>query len=513
MRAAAKPSTKDRDVEHVGSTASGTLFELSARERALAAWLVVGVGVVYLILQLALVPMHRRPSWDEAIYLSQVSPRAPALWFLPWRARGITLLIAPVLHLGGSLAAVRLFLVLAFSAGLVIAFWIWVSVLGLGAPLAMALFAGGWLALDSGSEIKPNFTASLLGIAAAGFVVRRLKGDGRGALIGAAASVALMAVFRPAEAVVLTAAVSLYILLFRRAEWRILVPLTLGLALGWLPWLIEMSIRFGGPLNALRLSSAAAQGGQAKVLHNVKGYLANTSGQRTGRPVLGVIWWSWIIVMWLTAVIRAKTRQERTAVGLCSFAVLAAIFEYFVWIGSHQARYLLPAYGIVAIPCAMGVVSLLRGRMPAKLVGTLSLVLVIPWAVWLGAVVRAVERPEQGHVPITVPLGERVSALTAGRPCTLASTVAAPVLAYTAGCVVPIVPARLGQLAQGSAPFTQGALPPGGPSASELKALTSGDGLVIIVAGGRVAPPLALLSPSATFTGENNTWHIYEFGA
>ncbi len=499
--------------ERAGSQVSGAPPELSARERALATLLLVGVGVCFLILQLTLVSMHRRPTWDEAIYLSQVAPRARALWFLPWRARGITLLIAPVLDLGGSVAAVRLFLALTFSTALIVAYWIWIPVLGAGAPLASAFFAGGWLAIESASEIKPNVAASLLGIAAVGLLARRLRGEDGGVVIWAAVSVALMALFRPSEAAALTAAAWLYVLLLRRSDWRILVPLTLGLAAGWLPWLIEMSVRFGGPLDALRLSSAAAQAGKASIWQNASLYLANTNGQLTGIPVLGVVWWGWIIIAWIIAVIGAKTRPERAAVGLCSFAALAFLLEYFAWIGVHQDRYLLPAYGLVAVLAAAGIMSLLRGPTLAKRIGAFSLVLVVPWAVWQGSVVRGVEDQAREREAILVPVGARVAELAAGRPCTLVSTNSAPYLAYAAGCVVPVIPARLQQLAQGSAPFAQGAIHHGGPSTSELKALSEGHGLVFVVAAGRVSPPLASLSPKAKFTEGKQLWRIYELGA
>jgi len=41
-------------------------------------------------------------SWDETVYVSQVSAHAPAAWFDPARARGIPLLVAPVALLTSS---------------------------------------------------------------------------------------------------------------------------------------------------------------------------------------------------------------------------------------------------------------------------------------------------------------------------------------------------------------------------------------------------------------------------
>ena len=72
-------------------------------EVAVARRLLLVVGLGYLAIQLIAFSLGRPPSWDEAIYLSQVAPGAEALPFVPSRARGITFLAIPVLQLGGSL--------------------------------------------------------------------------------------------------------------------------------------------------------------------------------------------------------------------------------------------------------------------------------------------------------------------------------------------------------------------------------------------------------------------------
>ena len=79
-------------------------------EARLARRLLLVVGASYLVAQLLLFSPSRAPSWDEAIYLSQVTPGVHAIAFAPSRARGISLLVAPITMAGGSVAAVRLFL-------------------------------------------------------------------------------------------------------------------------------------------------------------------------------------------------------------------------------------------------------------------------------------------------------------------------------------------------------------------------------------------------------------------
>ena len=52
-------------------------------EVALARRLVVVVGLAYLAAQLIAFSLDRPPSWDEAIYLSQVAPGAEPLPCVP----------------------------------------------------------------------------------------------------------------------------------------------------------------------------------------------------------------------------------------------------------------------------------------------------------------------------------------------------------------------------------------------------------------------------------------------
>src|SRR5918992_4855055 len=132
----------------------GTRMDLPrGAEIAAARRMVLVVGVGYLAAQLLTFTTDRAPGWDEAIYLSQVSPGAQSLPFAPSRARGITLLAVPVLQLGGSLVQVRLFLAFASAGALTACFRMWAPIVGFGAPAAALLFAGSWPALFYGSGV------------------------------------------------------------------------------------------------------------------------------------------------------------------------------------------------------------------------------------------------------------------------------------------------------------------------------------------------------------------------
>ena len=112
-------------------------------------------------------------SWDEAVYVSQVSGHAPAAWFDPARARGVPLLVAPVAALTSSVTALRVYLSVACGLGLTVALWTWrrlrpAWVLG----LAGVLFGGLWVAQYYGPQAMPDMWSALGGLAAVGCFLR-----------------------------------------------------------------------------------------------------------------------------------------------------------------------------------------------------------------------------------------------------------------------------------------------------------------------------------------------------
>ncbi len=100
----------------------------------------------------------------------------------------------------------------------------------------------------------PNLWAAVLGLAMTALIARRLEGGGTRHVVLAAASLAGMAVVRPTEAVVVFGAIGLCLLLSRRASWRLVPILGVGLFLGLLPWFVEVSLRFGGPIRGLAVA-------------------------------------------------------------------------------------------------------------------------------------------------------------------------------------------------------------------------------------------------------------------
>jgi hypothetical protein len=465
------------------------------REPQLAWWILLAVGAGYLVAQLALMPLRRPIGWDEAIYVSQVTPGMDALFVDAWRARGVTLLIAPVTLLGGSLADLRLFLMVASAATVTVTFRLWIPLIGIAAPIAAFLFSFTWLGLVNGSTVMPNFWAAILGVAVAGLVARRLAGGTFLHAVLAAALLGMMALVRPTEATIVAGAIGLYVLLIRRTSWRLVLGLGLGLALGWLPWIVEMSIRFNGLGNALGEVRAAGHLAAVSVTQNVLGHLGFTYGRAklppVGLPEAGILWWGLLVLLAAIALRRQVAAPARSVALLGWLATIAFAVEYFVLVPFIAGRFLLPAYAFAAIPAAIGLASLLRNGVAARLVGAVVVVLMVPWAIWQGDVgSRVVAREARGGATFAA-AGRLLRDLADGRPCSFVSPGAFAQVHFASGCVGEPL---------GSRPL---------PTPAQWDAAAAGEEVFIILPRS-VHPdsPLAVLSP-IRFRAPKRMWFIY----
>jgi len=410
-----------------------------SRDVRMARRLLLAVGAAYLVAQLLLFSPDRAPSWDEAIYLSQVTPGVHAIAFAPSRARGISLLVSPITMAGGSIRAVRLFLAALSSVALVGSFLLWFPAVGLGVPVAAFLFASTWVGLFYGSEVMPNLWAAVLAVAAAGAFVRRVEDGARWGAIGAAVLVGLMALVRPADALVLSGALALYVLLFRRSSRRELVLVGAGLAIGWGAWLFEMSVRFGGPARAIREAAAlghlTALGVGERVLQN----LALTNGPTIGPeahtdvPLAGVLWWGTTAALAGVAVVR--TRSPMRGAVLCAViggSALAA--EYLVLVSGLAPRFLLPAYALLSLPAATGLLSLLSGGVARRIGGAAAVAVLAGLTAWQVGTARTIGTNAAAARELVASVGDEMRGLAAGHPCVVASPSAFPQLSFASRC-------------------------------------------------------------------------------
>jgi len=412
------------------------------RERVLARRLLVVVGAGSLVAQLVLFSLDRAPSWDEAIYLSQVTPGAEAIAFAPSRARGITFLVAPVTAAGGSVATVRLFLAVASSAALAAAFLPWVPLLGLAAPLAAFAVGFSWLGLFYGSEAMPNLWAALLGVAAAGMLTGGFGGSARRwEAPAAAALLAVMALFRPADAMALAAGLGIaFILLEGRGSFRTLAWLGGGLAVGWAPWLAEMSVRYGGPVAALREAGTVGHVVPGGVGVKARQYLALTNGPTIGPEqhaevsVAGVLWVGAVAVLAGWALTRSRRSAAFVPMVAAALGGLALALEYLLVVSGLAPRFLLPAYALLCVPAAAGVAYLLRDRAASPAAAALAIALVAAWTGWQIGTANRIEAGASVARAAARQMGLAVRDLAGEGPCAFASSDGFPQIAFASGC-------------------------------------------------------------------------------
>jgi hypothetical protein len=263
--------------------------------------------------------------------------------------------------------------------------------------------------------------------------------DARRGAVGAAALVGLMALIRPADALVLGGALALYVLLFRRSSSRALLSLGAGLAIGFGAWLVEMSVRFGGPTRAMREAAAlghlTALGVGERVLQN----LALTNGPTIGPeahphvPLAGVLWWGTTAGLTVVAVVRTRPpRRDAVRCAILAGSTLAA--TYLVLVAGLAPRFLLPAYALLSLPAAAGLISLLTGGTGGRTVGAAAVAVLAGLTVWQLGMARTIGTAATTARETVAAVGGEVGRLAAGRPCVVASAGAFPQVAFASRC-------------------------------------------------------------------------------
>lgn len=410
--------------------------------------LILLVGIGYLIAQLVAFSLDRPPSWDEAIYLSQVAPGAEPLPFVPSRARGVTFLAIPVLQLGGSLLQLRFFLAIASAAVLIASFRAWAPVAGFGAVAAAVLFAGSWPTLFYGSELMPNLWLALIAVAATAVLARRLaRGEGRYDELVAGGLVALSALIRPLDAVVLTAALLLLPIAVRRATLSWTIHLLLGLAAGWAPWLVEMTARFGSPGEAFAAAARLGHTGRWSLFENARQYLALSDGPSIGPvadpdiPLSGSLWLLGLAILVLLGVRASSLGSLLPSIVVPTAAGVALAAEYVVFTDAQAPRFLLPALALLSVPAGSGLISIVtgirdRGRADPIRIASLAgaSIVVIVWAAVQVGIGASVEAEVTGQRATAEHAGMEVRRLAGGEPCHLYSEASFPIVGLSAGC-------------------------------------------------------------------------------
>ncbi len=363
-------------------------------------WWIVGVAAAFSIAQLIIVAPHLGLSWDEVVYISQLSARAPAAALDPARARGVSLLVAPVTMLTGSILALRTYLSLLSGAGLLLALLAWRRLRPAWLlALAGLCYASLWTAQYYGPQAMPDEWVAFSVLGAVGLFLRaagtaQVPRAGRGALAGLAACLAAAALVRPGDALYVGAALGAAVLGVRR--WRrpaLLAAVVVGFAAGAAEWAIEAYVRYGG-LTARLHAAAAEQGGfgwhlgwwdELRALNGPTLCRPCTIGLRY--PELSV-WWLALPVIVAAGVLAARRAGRLESSLLAACCGLAAAAQYLFLINYAAPRFLLPAYLLLAIPVADALAALLAAR-PGRSAGATLVVVALVAQVLVQQVVLA----------------------------------------------------------------------------------------------------------------------------
>jgi hypothetical protein len=345
-------------------------------------WWLAGVAAAFTLVQLLFVRLHG-PSWDEVVYVSQVSRHVPAAPFDPARSRGIPLLVAPIALITSSITALRVYLAIASGVALFCSLLAWRR-LRPAWLLAMAGLAFGslWVTQYYGPQAMPDEWLAFAALASVGLFLRAvgLPADGAGGtprhpnvwLAALAAVIAAAALIRPGDAVFLVVvliAAALAVRAWRR--WPVIVAIVAGLVAGAAEWVAEAYARFGGPIERLHLASAEQAG--LGLRFGVWAELRAVNGPTLCRPctipwkypVLSV-WWLALPLLVVFGVLAARRAGRLGSAALAAACALGLAAQYLFGVSYGAPRFLIPAYALAAIPVADLIAYLVARTRPAE---------------------------------------------------------------------------------------------------------------------------------------------------
>jgi hypothetical protein len=408
-------------------------------------WLVVVATAYTAVMYVAVVPVATLGA-DESVYASQVNPRVPPLKFSAPRARGITYLIAPILHVASSTVAMRAYLAVLAGVLLVVAYWPWLRVLNRPrvVPLAALVFASLWVTQFYGADDMPNAWVAFGAIAAVGWFVRYGRDRRTADLFGVAIPMAAIALLRPGDAVWI--AVALLVVMIAQKRWRrpaLFTAVLGGTAAGLAQWVVEAYQHFGGPITRLQHASDE-QGGLAWHPSGVLDTLRSLAGPRLCRPcsasvrdlthtgtALFTIWWFVFAALAIAGVFIARRVGQLAELAIPAACGTAVGLSYMITLNYAAPRFLLPAYGLLAIPVALAITAL---PSIAAARGRRAVLVLVVLALATNAVTQVVVLERQADVLVKgtfIKAGTRIPAVD--RRCVVAGIHSAQV-AYALGC-------------------------------------------------------------------------------
>jgi len=424
----------------------GTATWLQDRPRALLA----AICTLHAIAPLIFVGIHFWYEWDETVNISQVSKQAPAGLFTAPRARGMPVLLYPPTELTTSTPALRVYLAVLSSIGLYLAFRPWLRLRpGYAVPLAVALFSSIWTAIYYGFEAMPNEYVAIGAVAATGHLLLVVRDPERRRrdLAWLAFWLVFLGLMRPSDEVYVAIPLGIAALVMSgltlRLRGTLVAVIAAGTVLGWLEWVIEAFVSYGGFLNRLHASSAENDGGiHMSLVQQARSLIGPTLCRPCTGPThhvswLAVAWWFVIPPLVALGIWAARRRWGTAYVVLPTVVGLSLLFQYVVTVDYAAPRFLLPTYALLAIAVAEAVVWLATVRagvwQPALAVPVLALGGLAHFGVQLRVLHHNILRDQTQSRLQYLTVVDNLKAHGIHKPCLVVGYYAAPV-AFGAGC-------------------------------------------------------------------------------
>jgi hypothetical protein len=334
------------------------------------------ICVIHGLLPLILIGVHHGLGIDETVYVTQYNGHVPPGIFSAPRSRGVPFLVAPITSWSTSVGLLRLYLAVLAALGLYVGLRPWQRLRpGWAVPLAAVVFSSLWVTIYYSDEAMPNEWVAYGALAATGLTLSYHQRRARSDLVGIFVALAVVALFRPIDGLWLGAVlvVSIGVLPGLRRSVRLGAAgvIVAGLAAGWADWVVEAFTSYGGLTERIHAAQAQNGGGgiqfafaaQARALG---GPLLCRYGCRAHTPIVLRLWWVAIPILVACAVVAAHRAHELRWVLVPAVAGVAILVEYTVSVGYAAPRFLIPAYALLALPCAEGLLWLVQ-QMPRRL--------------------------------------------------------------------------------------------------------------------------------------------------
>lgn len=405
-------------------------------------WL-VAVGLAYLLIQL--VTMSRNGfGRDESVYLSQVNLTVPAAFFSAPRALGISWIAAPVAVFTTSVDLIRGYLAVIASIALVVAYWPWLQLVRSRlVPVAAALFAVMWPALYYGPQAMPNLWVALPSVAAVGWFLRSWSAPRPWRpLLAVAVAVAATAVVRPSDSFWLIAPMVVACVVVPRCRrWQPVTAIVGGVVVGVVPWVVAAELDYGGVLTRLHRASQI-EGGTSPGF-NVITALRAVNGPTLCRPchqavpITGsLLWLAGGALVVVAVMVASRPRLPRSVTLLPTAVGVSMAVPYLFLIHYSAPRFLLPSYGLLALPAAVGAAAVYgeaRRRLPSRLVvgaGAAAVMLLVAYQL---AVLVAREQTTTDQHAVWAQVAATLHRNGVVPPCVVTGA-DAPAIGFYAGC-------------------------------------------------------------------------------